>query len=70
MWAVEGDCDPAQLVSNSFTMVWPPGSGRLQSFPEADRGGWFGPEEGLRKIVKGQRPVLETFFGRMRQRAV
>ena len=31
-WAVEGDCDPASLVSNTFTMEWPPHSGHQQEF--------------------------------------
>jgi predicted NUDIX family NTP pyrophosphohydrolase len=62
VWALEGDCDPARLVSNSFIMVWPPRSGRLGTFPEADRGGWFGREEAAAHILKGQKPVLEEFF--------
>lgn len=36
-WAFAGDCDPAAVVSNSFSMEWPPKSGRMQSFPEIDR---------------------------------
>jgi predicted NUDIX family NTP pyrophosphohydrolase len=64
VWALEGDCDPAKLVSNSFTMVWPPKSGTPKSFPEADRGAWLGKEPALSKIVRGQRPALEAFFGR------
>src|SRR6201746_612426 len=44
VWAIEGDCDPGQLVSMTFSMEWPPRSGKIQSFPEADRGAWFGPE--------------------------
>ena len=27
-WAFEGDCDPRATVSNTFTMEWPPRSGR------------------------------------------
>jgi predicted NUDIX family NTP pyrophosphohydrolase len=40
-WMLEGDLDPAAIVSNTFTMQWPPRSGRTQTFPEVDRGGWF-----------------------------
>jgi predicted NUDIX family NTP pyrophosphohydrolase len=65
VWAVEGDCDPAKLVSTSFTMEWPPKSGRMQEFPEADRGDWFDKAVALEKIVKGQRPVLEAFYAQM-----
>jgi predicted NUDIX family NTP pyrophosphohydrolase len=64
IWAVRGNLDPAKLVSTSFQMEWPPHSGRLQAFPEADRGQWFMRTEALRKIVKGQRPVIETFYAR------
>jgi predicted NUDIX family NTP pyrophosphohydrolase len=62
VWAVEGDCDPAKLTSNCFEMEWPPRSQRIQSFPEVDRGSWFGEADALRKITKGQRPVIEAFF--------
>ena len=36
-WAVEGDCDPAELRSSPFSMEWPPKSGKQQEFPEVDR---------------------------------
>src|SRR5919107_6412622 len=41
-WAVEGDLDPTAITSNTFTIEWPPRSGRNQEFPEVDRAGWFG----------------------------
>lgn len=69
VWAVEGDCDPAELVSNTFKMAWPPKSVKVQSFPEADRGAWLTKDEALKKIVRGQRPVLDAFFGRIDGRA-
>ncbi len=59
VYAVEGDCDPAQLVSNTFSLEWPPKSGRQQDFPEADRGAWFGLREAAEKILKGQLPLLK-----------
>lgn len=65
VWAVEGDCDPSMLKSNHFEMEWPPKSGKRQSFPEVDRGGWFGEGEALEKITKGQRPILEKFFANL-----
>ena len=58
-WAVEADLDPATIVSNTFEIEWPPRSGRLQSFPEIDRGAWFSLPEARRKIVRGQVPLLE-----------
>jgi predicted NUDIX family NTP pyrophosphohydrolase len=40
-WAFEGDCDPKAIKSNTFTMEWPPHSGRQQEFPEIDRAEFF-----------------------------
>ncbi|HYL04015.1 MAG TPA: NUDIX domain-containing protein [Steroidobacteraceae bacterium] len=62
VWAVEGDVDPAELVSNLFEIEWPPGSGRRARFPEVDRGDWFDERQALLKIAPGQRPILEKFF--------
>lgn len=62
VWALEGDCDPSKLASNTFEMAWPLKSGRMQSFPEIDRGAWMKRMEALAKIVRGQRPILERFF--------
>jgi predicted NUDIX family NTP pyrophosphohydrolase len=62
VWAARGDCDPARLVSTHFEMEWPPRSGTMRAFPEADRGAWLNRNEALAKIVAGQRPVLEHFF--------
>ena len=62
VWAVEGDFDPATLKSNTFQMEWPPRSGRMREVPEVDRAPWFTPEEAARKLLKGQRPVLEALL--------
>ena len=59
-WAFEGDADPAQLVSNRFEMEWPPRSGRMQSFPEVDRVGWFTLEEARAKLIAGQAPFIDA----------
>jgi predicted NUDIX family NTP pyrophosphohydrolase len=58
-WVVEGDCDPATIKSNTFSMEWPTHSGQWKTFPEADRAGWFDPEQARIKILKSQRPLLE-----------
>jgi len=58
-WAFESNWDPATLKSNTFTIEYPPHSGRLQTFPEVDRAAWFGLDEARRRIVKGQIPLLE-----------
>jgi predicted NUDIX family NTP pyrophosphohydrolase len=64
-WAFEGAFDLASFNSNMFTMEWPPKSGRMREFPEADRAGWFGPREAMVKILKGQRPIIEALFERL-----
>jgi predicted NUDIX family NTP pyrophosphohydrolase len=43
-WALEGEFDLALFKSNTFSMEWPPKSGRLEEFPEADRADWFAPQ--------------------------
>ena len=57
-FAVEGDGDPALVKSNTFSLEWPPRSGRRQEFPEIDRGEWFGLEEASVKIGKGQTTLI------------
>jgi predicted NUDIX family NTP pyrophosphohydrolase len=57
-WACEADFDPALLTSNTFTLEWPPRSGRMAEFPEVDRAAWFSIDEALEKATKGQRPII------------
>lgn len=40
-FAVRGEVDSCAVVSNTFTMEWPPRSGQMREFPEVDRGEWF-----------------------------
>jgi len=58
-WAVEGDCDPGTIRSNTFTLEWPPRSGREREFPEVDRASWFDLSAARRAILKSQRPLLD-----------
>ena len=61
-WAVEGDCDPARLRSNTFSIEWPPRSGRRREFPEVDRAAWFRIAEAGRKILLGQARFLDQLL--------
>jgi predicted NUDIX family NTP pyrophosphohydrolase len=61
-WAVEADLDPAEVVPGTFTMEWPPRSGRLQEFPEVDRVSWFPVAVAREKLVKGQLPFLDRLL--------
>ena len=53
-WAIEADCDPAQVRSNLFSMEWPPKSGQRKEFPEVDRAGWFKIPEARKRIIAAQ----------------
>ncbi len=59
-WAFQGDCDPASCKSNTFSLEWPPRSGRIQEFPEIDRAGFFAASEAREKINPAQVPLLEA----------
>jgi predicted NUDIX family NTP pyrophosphohydrolase len=58
-WAVEGDCDPAQLVSNTCEIQWPPRSGRTIEIPEVDAGRWFTLAEARQFLREDQYAFLE-----------
>jgi len=64
-FAVEGDLDPEAIVSNRFTIEWPPRSGRLREYPEVDRADWFTLAEARKKILPSQMPILESFERRL-----
>jgi predicted NUDIX family NTP pyrophosphohydrolase len=57
-FAVEGDLDPEGIRSNTFTLEWPPRSGRMREFPEVDRAGWFGLDEARSKLNPAQAALL------------
>jgi len=59
VWAGEADIDPADVVPGTFTMQWPPRSGKMAEFPEVDRVAWWPLDVADTKLVKGQRPFLQ-----------
>ncbi|MEU9380889.1 NUDIX domain-containing protein [Streptomyces sp. NPDC048279] len=59
VWAIEADLDPAAAVPGTFTMEWPPRSGRIQEFPELDRVAWLSPDRAREVIVKAQAAFLD-----------
>jgi predicted NUDIX family NTP pyrophosphohydrolase len=61
-WAAAGDLDPATVVSNTFTMQWPPRSGVQREFPEIDRAGWFGPEAARAKLLAAQAELVDRLL--------
>ncbi len=58
-WALEKDIDTANIHSNDFQMEWPPKSGKLQSFPEIDKGGWFTIANAKKKINAAQSQLID-----------
>lgn len=64
-FACEGDCDAAAIVSNTFSMEWPPRSGRMQDFPEVDRAEWLDLHRARAKINPAQVAFLEELESRL-----
>jgi predicted NUDIX family NTP pyrophosphohydrolase len=61
-WAARGDLDPATVHSNTFTMEWPPRSGKRREFPEVDRAAWFDPPTARQKLVSAQAELVDRLL--------
>ena len=59
VWAVPADRSLALVSSSTFTIEWPPRSGRLAEFPELDRAEWLALDRARRAIVKSQVAFLD-----------
>jgi predicted NUDIX family NTP pyrophosphohydrolase len=66
LWAVAGDPDLSGFLPGTFPMEWPPGSGRLEEFPEVDRVAWFPLDAAAAKLVGGQRAFLDRLAALLR----
>ena len=64
-WAIEQDLDATAARSNTFSLEWPPKSGKTREFPEIDRAAWFAWPLALDKILEGQRPLLLQLLARL-----
>jgi predicted NUDIX family NTP pyrophosphohydrolase len=62
-WALEGDLDADAIISNSYRVEWPPRSGKWQSYPEVDKGGWFDIPTAKEKINLAQVALLDELEG-------
>lgn len=58
-WAAAGDLDPATAQSNTFSIEWPPRSGRFIEIPEIDRVVWMVPAEARRFLKDSQIPLID-----------
>lgn len=61
-WAVPGDLDCTNVVSNTFRLEWPPRSGKQQEFPEIDRAAWFDSTTALSKLTPGQDQLVRNLL--------
>ena len=61
-WALAGDLDITDAVSNTFEIEWPRGSGTMRAFPEIDRVEWMPVARARRKLLKGQVPFLDVLL--------
>ena len=66
VFTAEADFRPEQILSNTFPLEWPKGSGRIRDFPEVDGAGWFALSEARTKLVRGQLPVLDSLLQHLR----
>ena len=64
-FALEADFELSQFASNTFTVEWPPKSGRRQSFPEIDRIAYFALSVAQQKIIAYQLPLLAELESRV-----
>ena len=58
-WAAEGDLIASEIVSNTFSIEWPPKSGLVKTFPEIDRGEWFNMASAKTRINPAQISFLD-----------
>ncbi|HEX5687391.1 MAG TPA: NUDIX domain-containing protein [Ideonella sp.] len=58
-WAVDDAWEPSGFRSNTFTLEWPRGSGKMRQFDEVDRVEWFDIQAAVVKIVPGQLGFLQ-----------
>ncbi|MEN6620636.1 MAG: NUDIX domain-containing protein [Smithella sp.] len=65
-WALEKDLETSKIKSNTFTLEWPPNSGKIKEYPEIDKGKWFDINEARKKVLKGQAQFLDRLINRLK----
>jgi predicted NUDIX family NTP pyrophosphohydrolase len=68
VYALEHDPDITRLTSNTFTVEWPPKSGKMQEFPEVDRYGWFDLAIAREKLNEAQGILLDELMKKSKER--
>ena len=64
-YIAESDFDVSDVHSNTFSVEWPPRSGRFQDFPEIDAAAWVPLEVAREKLVRGQLALLDALVARL-----
>ncbi len=67
-FAAESDFQPERIVSNTFALEWPKGSGTVRNYPEIDDARWFNEPEARAKLVHGQLPILDALIHLLQNR--
>lgn len=65
MWIFEGNLDARAVISNTFQLEWPRGSGKIKECPEIDRASWFTLEVAKQKIIGSQIGFLNELEHRL-----
>ncbi len=58
-WAIEADIDVSHFVSNTFSVEWPPKSGKTEDFPEIDKVQWFNLKQAKVKANSAQVELID-----------
>ena len=58
-FVIEHDLDPAAIRSNEFEAEWPPGSGKLERFPEVSAAKWLTLDQARTVMLPSQLPLLD-----------
>jgi len=64
-WALEKNIETKSIKSNLFSMEWPPKSGKMQEFPEVDKGDWFGLNDARLKINLSQAAFIDQLIAKL-----
>lgn len=68
VFTAESDFDPDRIVSNTFSLEWPKGSGTVRNYPEVDNAAWTTAAGARTKLVGGQLPILDGLIQLLRTR--
>lgn len=62
VFTAESEFAPEQILSNTFPLEWPRGSGIVRSYPEIDHAEWTNEPVARARLVRGQLPVLDALI--------